>query len=135
MARWVCPWCEREFGHENQAHVCVPAGTVEQTFAQRPEQRPIYDVIIEHLRTLGLVHEDAVKVGVFLKRERKFAEIRPMARALSVNLILPRLVESDRFAGHETIASGRVVHLLRLTAASQVDDEVRAWLDEAYLSS
>jgi hypothetical protein len=81
------------------------------------------------------VHEDAVKVGVFLKRERKLAEVRPMARALSVNLFLPRRVDSDRFARYLPLGPGRVLHMLRLTTAEQVDDEVRAWLDEAYLSA
>ena len=92
--------CEREFGQENQAHVCVPGSTVDETFAHRPEQKPIYEAIIEHLRTLGPVHEDAVKVGVFLKRQRKLAEVRPMARSLSVNLVLPRRVDSARRLGH-----------------------------------
>src|SRR5436190_1547876 len=53
MPRWVCPLCEREFGHENQGHVCVPGGTVDDSLARRPEHKPIYDAIISHLRTLG----------------------------------------------------------------------------------
>jgi hypothetical protein len=34
----------------------------------------VYDAILAHLESLGPVYEDAVGVGVFLKRERKLAE-------------------------------------------------------------
>ena len=37
MPRWTCPRCDREFGRANQAHTCVPGGTVADTFAGRPD--------------------------------------------------------------------------------------------------
>jgi Domain of unknown function (DUF5655) len=136
MSRWTCPRCEREFGKANQAHVCVPGNTVERTFAGRPPvQREIYDAIIGHLRSLGPVHEDAVKVGVFLKHESKLAEVRPMARALSLNLVLPRVLGSPRVLRHERVTPDRVWHVVRLTSVGEVDDEVLAWLAEAYFSA
>jgi hypothetical protein len=42
------------------------------------------------------VHADAVRVGVFLKHERKLAEVGPMARSLSLELVLPRRVDDTR---------------------------------------
>jgi hypothetical protein len=38
--------------------------------------RAIYDAIMAHLRELGPVHTDVVAVGVFLKRDMKFATER-----------------------------------------------------------
>ncbi|WP_432978637.1 DUF5655 domain-containing protein [Dactylosporangium sp. CA-233914] len=132
MARWVCPECEREFDKPRQSHVCVPGCTVEETFAGRPGyQREAYDTIVAFLRRLGPVHEDAVKVGVFLKHERKFAEIRPMARGLSVELYLPRRIDDPRIARHLPIGGGRVVNIVRITAAEQVDGRLKQWLEEA----
>jgi hypothetical protein len=136
MNRWTCPRCERQFGKAHQAHVCVPGNTVARTFAQRPEgQREIYDEIIGHLRTLGPVHEDAVKVGVFLKHASKLAEVRPMARALSLELVLPRPIEHARITRRLPISTGRIVHIIRLTEVAQVDDELRDWLAEAYFAA
>jgi hypothetical protein len=133
MSRWTCPRCDREFAKANQAHVCVPGNTVDRTFSGRqPVQREIYGVIIEHLRTLGPVHEDAVQVGVFLKRESKLAEVRPMARSLSLNLVLPRHLTSPRVLRQMPISAGRVWHVVRLTSVAEVDDEVLDWLTEAY---
>jgi uncharacterized protein DUF5655 len=133
MPRWECPECGREFGNRNQAHVCVPGNTVADAFAGRPPvQREIYEEVAEHLRTLGPLHEDAVGVGVFLLSDRKLAEIRPMARALSVNLVLPRTVDSARVTRTERTAADKVWHIIRLTEVDQVDDELCAWLTEAY---
>jgi len=133
MDRWTCPRCEREFGKVRQAHTCVPGITVDETFAGRPPwQRPIYDAIVDHLATVGPVHADAVYVGVFLKRAQKFAEVRPKARSVSLELVLPRVVESARVARHMAIAPTRVVHFVKLTDVVQVDDELRAWLTESY---
>ena len=136
MSRWVCPFCDREFGAEHQAHTCVPGCSVEDTFARSPPgQRQAYDTIIAHLESLGPVHEDAVQVGVFLKRQRKFAEIRPMARALSLDLVLPRVVTDSRVVRRLRLSGDRVVHIVRLTGRNDVDDQIREWLTEAFLAA
>jgi hypothetical protein len=107
---------------------------VDDTFSNSPPgQRRAYDTIMAYLQTLGPVHEDAVQVGVFLKRQRKFAEIRPMARALSLNLVLPRTVRDSRVLRTIRISADRVIHVVRLGDAAEVDDQVREWLTEAYL--
>jgi hypothetical protein len=72
-------------------------------------QRAIYDAVMAHLAALGPVHVDAVRVGVFRKSERKFAEVRPMARR-----------------------RGPRVHVVRATDPADVDDQLRCWLTEAY---
>ncbi|WP_235190767.1 DUF5655 domain-containing protein [Amycolatopsis rifamycinica] len=134
--RWTCPRCDREFARAGQGHTCVPGGTVAETFAGRPPwQRAVYDAVLDHLHTLGDVHEDAVKVGVFLKRDRKLAELRPRARDVLVYLWLPRPVETARIAPASWASGPRVGHRLSLRAVSEVDDEVREWFTIAYETS
>lgn len=117
----------------HQAHVCVPGNSVDETFAGRAAgKRVIYDAIISYLRTLGPVHVDAVKVGVFLKVERKLAEVRPMARAVSLLLVLPYAVDSARVARRESMSGERVVHYIRLVDVRDVDPELCRWLADAY---
>jgi hypothetical protein len=133
MPRWTCPACEREFGRARQAHVCVPAGTVEDSFAGRPpEYREIYEAILGHVRTLGPVHEDTVKVGVFLKAERMFAQVRPLARSVNLWLMLDRPLDGPRISRTERAGAGRYAYMVKLTAVAQVDDELCGWLEEAY---
>ena len=72
MTRWVCPQCEREFASVNQAHVCVPGITVDDLLARHPPWVwQIYAAVMDHLSSLGTLHEDAVNVGIFLKSDRK----------------------------------------------------------------
>jgi hypothetical protein len=133
MIRWTCPRCDRQFGRANQSHVCVPGATVDESFAGPAARwRPIYDAIAAHVAGLGPVHTDAVRVGVFLKNRRTFAEIRPKARALQLWLLLSRPIDDDRVARRERVAAERYAHFVKLTAVSDVDDRLRGWLTEAY---
>lgn len=97
-----------------------------------PGYREIYDAMIAHLRTLGPLHEDSVKVGVFLKNERKFAEVRPMARSLSLYLVLDGPLAHPRVTRTIRLSAQWLVHVVKLTSVADVDDELREWLTEAY---
>lgn len=133
MARWMCPECGREFANRNQGHFCAPGVPVDRVFSGRPPaQRDIYEELIEFVATLGPVHADSVSVGVFLKTDRKLAEIRPMARALSVNLALPRRLDTPRVARVYRSAGEKTWNDLRLRTIEDVDDELLGWLTEAY---
>jgi hypothetical protein len=133
VTRWVCPECGREFANANQGHFCEPAVPLEEVFEGRPAgQREVYEALLAFLDTLGGVHADQVRVGVFWKTDRKLAEVRPMARALSVNLVLPRELHSPRVARVNRYAADKVWHSIRLTSVDQIDDELLGWLTEAY---
>jgi hypothetical protein len=113
--------------------VCVPGNSVDETFAGRPPvQRDIYEAIVGHLRTLGPVYEDVVRVGVFLYHVDKVAEVRPAVRALTLWLVLPRYLDHVRVRRRERVSDGRIWHSLKLAGMSDVDDELTDWLGEAY---
>jgi hypothetical protein len=95
--------------------------------------RAVYDAIMAHLLDLGPVHEDAVGVGVFLKCDHKLAEVRPRSRDVSLALYLPRRVDHPRISRVLGNSASRVVHLLLLREADDVDELVRDWLTEAFL--
>ncbi|MFI6599611.1 DUF5655 domain-containing protein [Nonomuraea sp. NPDC050536] len=130
MTLWTCPRCDREFAKARQSHTCVPGITVEQVFAPWPaEYREIYDRLLDHL---GPVHEDAVGVGVFLKSARKFAEVRPKARSLSLMLVLPRSIAHPLLARSLPGGGGQAYHFFKLTRPEDVDEQILDWLAEAY---
>ena len=133
LKRWTCPRCDREFGHANQSHVCVPAQTIDVTFAGRPtEFRVIADTVVAFLESLGPVHVDAGEVGVFVKRVRTVVEIRPQARAVTLWIVNDRFVDDSRVSRHVRASSTRFVNVVKTTTAEEVDDQVRAWLVEAF---
>ena len=43
-----------------------------------------------HMRGIGPVHVEPVSVGIFLKRARTFAELRPMTKWVALSFSLPR---------------------------------------------
>jgi hypothetical protein len=136
VERWSCPACGREFGAARQAHTCVPGCSVEESFAGRPAgQRAVYEAVVAHLESVGPVHVDAVRVGVFLKHRRKLAELRPRARSLSLALVLPRRVAHPRVSRHVRLSADRMVHVIPLTSVDEVDDQLRQWLTEAYVAA
>lgn len=133
---WTCPSCARSFGRSGQSHVCAPALTVEEYFATGPEfERPIFEVVRAHLESLGPVVVEPVQVGVFFKRARTFAELRPKTRWVTLSFILPVEVRADRVSRRVRISAARTYHETKLRLPDDVDDEVLAWLTEAYLSS
>jgi Domain of unknown function (DUF5655) len=92
----------------------------------------IYNAVIEHLTTLGPIHEDAVNVGIFLKSDRKIASFRPRVRSVLLSFLLPYQLTDPRITRVLPVARGRIAHMINLTSADQVDDQLCEWLTEAY---
>ena len=136
MAGWTCPECERRFRRAGQSHECAPAMSVEEYFSTGPpHERPVYEAVMRHLRTLGPVHVEPVSVGIFLKRAGGFAELRPMQRWVAVSFALPRR------AGHRTIVrkvvpyNGRYYHIANVASPDDLDEALLDLLTEAYLAA
>jgi hypothetical protein len=136
MPRWVCPDCGRQFGRTKQGHECAPAMSVEEYFSTGPPfERPVFDAVMAHLATVGPVHVEPVSVGIFLKRSRTFAELRPMTKWVAVSFTLTRTLSSGRLA-RKVIDGGRSkYHVVNVREPSEVDEQLCEWLTEAYLAS
>jgi hypothetical protein len=135
MARWTCPDCGRRFGKARQSHECAPALTIDEYFATGPlHERPIYDAVQAHLDTLDDVYTEPVSVGIFFKRSRTFAQLRPMQRWVALGFILPRKLDHDRLSRRVVGEGNRFWHVVNVASPDEVDDLIRGWLTEAYLS-
>jgi hypothetical protein len=110
--------------------------TLEQYFSTGPDrERSIFEAVMAQLDSVGPVHVEPVSVGIFLKRSRGFAELRPMVRWVALSFSLPRRLTSARISRRPVSVGRRTWHVVNLRTADEVDDEVRDWLTEAYLSS
>lgn len=111
----------------------MPGITVDELLARHPAWvADIYSAVIGRLRRLGPIYEDAVNVGVFLKRDRKIAEVRPRVRSVQLLFYLPERVDDPRVARVLTIGSDRILHVINLTSADHVDDQLGHWLEVSY---
>ena len=135
MPRWRCPDCGREFGRTRQQHDCAPAMTIEEYFATGPpHERPVFDAVSAHLAQYDDVYVEPLAVGIFFKRKRTFAQLRPMRRWVALSMLLPSKRDDPRIS-RKVIHTGRsFYHVLNITSPEDIDETVRARLDEAYLS-
>jgi hypothetical protein len=133
---WTCPECGRQFGRNRQGHECAPALSLDEYFSTGPaHERPVFEAVLRHLETVGPVHVEPVSVGIFLKRSRTFAELRPMQQWVALWFGLPRRVRHRTITRKVQSYHGRYIHVANLRSPADVDDDIRGWLTEAYLSS
>jgi hypothetical protein len=136
MAQWLCPWCRRHFGQPNQSHKCRPGLTLEEYLAAQPaEFRSTYRAVLQQLSKLGPVDIDPVSVGIMVKRNRTFCELRPRRDAVELSFKLSEPLADRRI--RKTIHSSvhRQVHFVDLKSPRDVDRQIVAWLTKAYAHS
>ncbi len=138
MTNWECPACGRFFGREGQSHVCAPAISLDQYYADRPPaQRATCDAVIRLLESLGPVVVEPVGVGILFKKRSTVAELRPrrdhqsLSFALSRKLTHPRVTRTTRMGA----GSSRYWLGVPVSSASDIDEQISEWLAEAYFDS
>ena len=134
VAEWICPRCDRLFGRSGQSHDCAPGLSLEEYFETGPaHERPIFDVVMAHVESLGPVHADIVSVGVFLKNPRKFAELRPKDRWVAISFSLRRRAAHPTITRKVVEYGSRYWHVANVREPAEVDEALLALLTEAYL--
>jgi hypothetical protein len=100
-----------------------------------PHERPIYDAVMAHMRQVGPVHVEPVSVGIFLKRARTFAELRPMRKWVAVSFALQRLARHPTISRKVVHYGGRYLHVANVRSPGDLDDDLLGLLTEAYFAS
>ncbi len=107
---------------------------IDGQYADRPDLRPILDVIVAHLPRLGEVTVQARKGYVSLLTPRRtFATVEPTTKQrvdLGLRLANPR--PAGRLARASSMGNSQVTARIPLRAPEEVDDEVISWLRRAY---
>ena len=133
MTAWNCPSCGRRFARVGQGHECAPAMTLHDYFSTGPpHERPVFDAVMAHLADVGPVVVEPLSVGIFLKRARTFAQLRPMRRWVALSFSLPRVVRHPLITRQPIAHGGGYHHVVNVAQPSQFDDEIVDWLIEAY---
>jgi len=111
--------------------------TLEEYFTTGfPErEKPIFEAVMKHLDTVGPVFVEPVSVGIFLKRAKRFAELRTMTRWVALSFSLPRRVDHRLMKRKPQLYHGTWYHVVNVTTADDIDDQIKEWLTEAYLNS
>ena len=87
------------------------------------------------LERLGPVHVEPVSVGIFFKRGRRVAELRPKDRWVALSFSLNRRVQHPTITRKVMPYNGRYYHVANLRSPEDFDDRLREWLTESYLAA
>jgi Domain of unknown function (DUF5655)/Domain of unknown function (DUF4287) len=93
---------------------------------------PIHDRLMAVISGLGSDLEVSPKKGYLsLRRRKQFAMIRPAATHVDLGIILPGRAVGGRLESAATF-NALFTHRIRVRSAAEVDDELSAWLRDAY---
>jgi hypothetical protein len=93
--------------------------------------RPVHDELMKAFAALGPFDVAAKKGYVSLRRKKQFATVTPATRTrVDVGLNMRGVPATARLT--ELPAGGMCQYRVSLTAASEVDDELMAWVRQAY---
>lgn len=92
--------------------------------------KPLYDTIVAYAEGLGQDVEIAPKkASVSLRRKKQFALVTP---ATKTRIDLGLALKGDEPAGRLETYNAMCSHRVRLESEADFDDEVKAWMKEAY---
>lgn len=97
-----------------------------------PHERPVFDAVMAALAHLDDVHVEPVSVGIFLKRARTFAELRPMTRWVSVSFGLARRATHRTITRKPLAYGGGWWHYANVRSPDDVDDALVDLLVESH---
>jgi hypothetical protein len=113
--------------------VCAEAISLREYFAAAlPHERPVFEAVYEHLRSLGPIHVEPVGVGIFLKKRGSFVELRPKTKWVAMSFPLPRRVRHPRITRKPIEAGMAIYHFANLRTPDDLDDDLRQLLVESY---
>ena len=97
----------------------------------KADLKPIYDAVIAYVQALGGDVEFAPKkASVSLRRSKQFALVTPATKTrVDLGINIKGKAPEGRL---EASKNAMCTHVVKLTAASELDDEVKSWLKEAY---
>ena len=129
---WRCPDCRREFANRNQTHSCGRHTLAQHFRDKNPAIRTLFNAVSEAIRAIGPVRVLPEKTRIAFQVRMSFAQVTPRRQWLDGHVVLARRLESPRFRKIETFSPRNHVHTFRIHDVSEIDDEFRAWLAEAY---
>ena len=129
---WRCPACRRQFANGNQSHSCGRY-TFASHFAGKPAAvRAIFNRLLLLAKRNGPVTVLPEKTRIAFQVRMSFAAFVIRRNWVDGHVVLARRLEHPRFRRIETFSPRNHLHAFRFENVSDVDEEVAAWIAEAY---
>ena len=107
--------------------------TIDDYFATGPAfERPIFEAVHEFVTTLGPVSVEPVSVGLFVKKQGGWIELRPKTKWVELCFPFPRTIHHPLISRKPIEAGKFRYHYVRLHTPDDLNETVRDWLSESY---
>jgi predicted transport protein len=105
-----------------------------QYAGERKALRPLYEALRAELESLGDdVQAEPRHTYVAFTRGREFAMVQASTKnRIDVGLVLPDVVPNDRLHEAGSFGTGPITHRVGLLSDAAIDDDLRAWMLQAY---
>jgi hypothetical protein len=129
---WICPHCGARLVSRNLWHSCGQF-TLEDLFAgSAPGVLDVAREYVALLHSLGDVQVFAQKTRLVCVARVRFAGLSPRKRGFVANFALHRWLDSPRIVKTVDYGPRWRAHSVRIESSSDIDEELRAWLQESH---
>jgi hypothetical protein len=106
---------------------------LEGHFANRdPIGRTAFDWIYSEFESLGPFEVLPMKTTIAFAQGVNLAFVTTKRSGAEISLVLPAGAVSDRFTGSVPYSRTKAIYRTRITNVTDLDDQMRAWIQEAY---
>jgi hypothetical protein len=131
-ALWICPKCGARLISRNLWHSCGQF-TLEGLFdGAAPGVLALAERYVELLSSLGDVQIIAQKTRLVCVARVRFAGLQPRKTGFLAAFALHRWVDSPRIVKIADYGPRWRGHFVRISSEADLDDELRAWLQESH---
>ena len=100
-----------------------------------PAVRALYDQLVALLQTFGPIVEDPKKTSIHLNRNSALAGVETRKDYLLLNIKSNHAIKNPRVVKAEQVSAKRFHHKVRISSPGDFDEELKTWLEEAYILS
>jgi hypothetical protein len=93
----------------------------------------VYDSILSVLNTIGQYDIEGKKTSLHITHGRAFLGVHPRKDSLLLNIVTSSPISSKRIKKSEKVSANRYHNEIVLGSADEVDDELRSWIEQAYV--
>lgn len=130
---WTCPHCGRQFINSNMPHSCGRYSVEKFLTGKSRSAISLYEHFTALVRNCGPVLIAPARTRIGFQVRMIFAAVNKLSeQGIEAHVVLTRRLESPRFKRIDTMNSRCYVHHFRIESLSDLDEEVKGWLQEAY---
>ena len=100
-----------------------------------PSVSALYDQLLSVLQAFGPVTEDSKKTSIHLNRKSALAGVETRKDGLMLNIKSDHPIQSPRIEKRNSYQQNGFHHKVRISSPKDLDEELKGWLEEAYLLS